>query len=316
MIRPVISIAIPYYDGAHTIAGALASVAHQSEPADEVLVVDDASPSPYQPAERSELTTRMIRNPAPAGLYPNHNVAWAESSGDWVLILHQDDELHPRCVEHYRRLVETIPAATELGFAMSSHHAFARGLPISMLIPAPESLVHGLRVGGVTPSGSLFQRQALEACGGFSREATNVLAEDWVLRLAAAGYGFAAIDLETTPGRSNGRFDDMVRRGITHRSAKITYAELFDGSRDRELLQPVEADLPRWSDEEIATLLMKLAQAGRFDLVQRLERHAAGRVGRIRRCGPYRHVTARRILRGFYWPLLHLMKRAGYRGSR
>jgi glycosyltransferase involved in cell wall biosynthesis len=91
----VISVVIPTRDRADKLARALASVAAQSEPAGEVIVVDDGS-SAHEAARIVALVENtpgaiLLRNGCSLGAAQARNLAAAEARGDLLAFLDSDD---------------------------------------------------------------------------------------------------------------------------------------------------------------------------------------------------------------------------------
>jgi glycosyltransferase involved in cell wall biosynthesis len=91
----VISVVIPTRDRADKLARALASVVAQSEPAGEVIVVDDGS-SAEEAARIAALVentpgARLLQNACSLGAAQARNLAAAEARGDLLAFLDSDD---------------------------------------------------------------------------------------------------------------------------------------------------------------------------------------------------------------------------------
>ncbi len=94
------TIAIPVFNGEKYLRQTLLSAIQQTRPADEILVVDDASSdgSPDIINDVSEQSAiRYIRNDTPTGFVDAWNRVIQYSRSDYVSVLHQDDLLD----EHY-----------------------------------------------------------------------------------------------------------------------------------------------------------------------------------------------------------------------
>jgi hypothetical protein len=102
---PLVSVAVPVYQGSGFLAGSLGSVLRQRFRDFELLVVDDCSADDsYTVAQRicataSDVTCRVVRNTTRAGLFGNWNRCLAESRGTYILLFHQDDLLDPGMLE-------------------------------------------------------------------------------------------------------------------------------------------------------------------------------------------------------------------------
>jgi glycosyltransferase involved in cell wall biosynthesis len=112
-----ISVITPCHNAGRWIAQALGSVAAQTYPAHEVIVVDDAS-SDHSVAEinRSGVPVTLlhvdVRNAAAA-----RNAGIEAASGDWIALLDADDIWYPN---HLARAAELLCGGRDVAF-MSSH---------------------------------------------------------------------------------------------------------------------------------------------------------------------------------------------------
>ncbi|MFE7465385.1 glycosyltransferase [Streptomyces sp. NPDC057499] len=187
--RPSVAVIIPVRNGAEFIDAALASLATQTAPPNEVIVVDDAS--------EDDTNARILRW---QGLLPLRLITFAERSGTWrardtaiseatselIIQLDADDILLPQHVavmtEAYRRSPGLIAPHRMLlsGDSGSVPEAIAERLP-----DAGEQLAQML-VLSFLGVGTLFSKELYEAVGGYR---PCSCAEDWDLwiRMSAAG---------------------------------------------------------------------------------------------------------------------------------
>lgn len=107
MNGPSVSVIIPTYNRSDAVSRALSSVASQSYPPDEILVVDDGS---------SDKTPELIPELFPEAIYlrqENRGVSAArnrgirEARGDYLAFLDSDDEWLPRKLERQIEALET-----------------------------------------------------------------------------------------------------------------------------------------------------------------------------------------------------------------
>ena len=106
MGEPSVSVIIPTYNRSEAVARALSSVACQSRPADEILVVDDGS---------TDRTPEQIPDLFPEAVYlrqENRGVSAArnrgirEARGEYLAFLDSDDEWLPRKLERQIEALE------------------------------------------------------------------------------------------------------------------------------------------------------------------------------------------------------------------
>jgi glycosyltransferase involved in cell wall biosynthesis len=107
---PRISVVMPVYDGAATIARALDSVLAQNYPAYEVIVVDDGSRD--RTSEIVESYGRRVRHIRQENAGPSvaRNRGVEVATGDWVAFLDADDWYYPSRLELHAHLIEANPA--------------------------------------------------------------------------------------------------------------------------------------------------------------------------------------------------------------
>lgn len=106
--RPVrhecrITVIMSAYNPDHHLVTAVRSVVEQTWENIELLVVDDASPSPapgvLEEVERMDPRVRVIRKRHNGGTYRARNTALAEATGDFFTCLDSDDWAHPQRLE-------------------------------------------------------------------------------------------------------------------------------------------------------------------------------------------------------------------------
>ena len=99
-----VSVVIPMHDSSRTIERALRSVFDQTRPAQEVIVVDDASTDDTcavveRLAATSPLPVRLIRLTENLGAGVTRNTGWDVAQGELIAFLDADDAWHPRKLE-------------------------------------------------------------------------------------------------------------------------------------------------------------------------------------------------------------------------
>ena len=93
------SVAIPVYQGAHFIAGAIDSVLAQTVPPLELIVVDDGSTDDLAGAVAPYGEQVRVARVPHAGLAAARNSGMREAAGDFVVFLDADDVLEPQYLE-------------------------------------------------------------------------------------------------------------------------------------------------------------------------------------------------------------------------
>lgn len=95
-----ISAIVPVWNGRDDLARLLASVAAQTRPATEVLIVDNGSTDGAPELARAR-GARVLAMGSNAGFAPAVNRGIRESSGEWIAVLNSDVELAP---DYFARL--------------------------------------------------------------------------------------------------------------------------------------------------------------------------------------------------------------------
>jgi glycosyltransferase involved in cell wall biosynthesis len=104
--EPSVSVIIPTYNRSDAVSRALSSVASQSRPPDEILVVDDGS-TDGTPEHIPELFPEAIYlRQENRGASAARNRGIREARGDYVAFLDSDDEWLPRKLEHQLEALE------------------------------------------------------------------------------------------------------------------------------------------------------------------------------------------------------------------
>jgi glycosyltransferase involved in cell wall biosynthesis len=96
---PLVSVIMPAYNAADTIAAALSSLSAQSWRSLEILVVDngstDATADTVRAAAAADPRIRLIDGSAEPGAYPARNIGLAAARGAFFTVLDADDWAHP-----------------------------------------------------------------------------------------------------------------------------------------------------------------------------------------------------------------------------
>lgn len=97
MSTPSISVVIPTYNRPRALARALESVANQTTPADEIIVVDDGSTPVVDPTSFVEtpVAVTIVRNESSIGAAGARNLGVAAARSDFIAFLDDDDTWCP-----------------------------------------------------------------------------------------------------------------------------------------------------------------------------------------------------------------------------
>jgi glycosyltransferase involved in cell wall biosynthesis len=195
-----VGVIVPVYagpGGAPYLGEALDAVLAQEPPPDQVIVVDDGSPSPVRLDDAHTARARLVRRETRGGPGAARDVALALLETELIACADADDVWCEGKLAAQLRALERHPEGV-LCFGTASiidgrGRATAerwRTFPAGVL--APESLAPLLYASNVIPTSSVIvRRQALLAAGGFSGPP---LCEDWSLwlRLLERGGSFVS----------------------------------------------------------------------------------------------------------------------------
>jgi len=107
------SIAIPAHNGERYLSRSIASALAQTRPADEIVIVNDASTNgTVEIAHRTEFQLRVgyRYNAQATGFADAWNRAVEYAVGEYVTILHQDDLLHPGYLDSIEKSLDRFPS--------------------------------------------------------------------------------------------------------------------------------------------------------------------------------------------------------------
>ncbi len=205
-----ISAVVCNYQGERYLPACLASLAAQSEPLDEILVVDDASSdASVALVEREFPSVRVVRRDVNGGPCAARNDGMRAARNRWVLAVDNDAVLEADVVAKLRAALEARPEVVASQPRSVFHDEPARvhydgarfhyvGLyalrnfcvPLAEATGAPIEDVDGLI--GIT---MLIDRDAVLACGGYDED-LFYLAEDYdlALRMRVAGHRFVSVE--------------------------------------------------------------------------------------------------------------------------
>jgi glycosyltransferase involved in cell wall biosynthesis len=167
-----VSVVIPAYNSAGWIAEALASVAAQTAPADEVLVVDDGSTDGTAELVES-LGARCLRQ-ANAGCAAARNAGVRAATGDLIAFLDADDLWTPEKLEVQAEHMERNPG---LLYTIAHFRHFIDGSVEGVRADTLEG-VHPGRL----PSTLIARPEAFEVVGGFDEGMLSGSDIDWFAR--------------------------------------------------------------------------------------------------------------------------------------
>lgn len=188
MSKPLVSTVIPVYNGERFLAAAIESVAAQSYPARELIVVDDGSTDSSPAVARTQPGVKLIeqRN---RGVAAARNAGIAAAQGEFLAFLDQDDLWVPRKLELQMAAMLADP---EVGYVTGRQVMFLdEGLPppawlkpalLDRPTPAPQ------------PGTVLVRRSTFERIGTFDESYDTSSDAEWFFRAKDRGVKTVALD--------------------------------------------------------------------------------------------------------------------------
>ncbi len=251
-----VSVIVPNFNGAGFLGRCLDSLAAQSHPAHEVIVVDNGS-SDGSPeiAERWAPLVRVLRRKANSGFAAAANAGARSAGGEWLGLLHNDTEADPNwlsaCLETAARHPESAFVASRImdfgdrSLVFSSGDCFLKA-GIGYRRGQGQALRpdHLEEIEVFAPSGcaTLFRRNVFQESGGYEECFFAYLEDvDLAVRLQAAGrhgwYSPSAIVYHIGAATSGGEFSRLSVRLRTRNSLLLLLRNYTAGMAFRFLPQ-------------------------------------------------------------------------------
>lgn len=204
-----VTVIMAFYRGEQYVREALASIAAQSRPPLEVIVVDDGSPVDGSGLDAATIiesialpfTPRLIRQ-GNAGQSAARNAGIRAARGEYIAFLDQDDAWRPDHLEH---LVAVIEQDARLAWVYGDFDLVdeSGSTLIQAYLPTTGVLLDRRTVADLVrtdimalPSASILRRSALIAERGFDRRLSGYEDDELVIRFFRAGWRVApALDV-------------------------------------------------------------------------------------------------------------------------
>ena len=107
-----ITVAVPSYNKEKYIERCLASIVHEKEYIDTILLVDNNSTDrTFDLSRQFEPAVTCIKNDTNLGMSGNWNKCIDLCTTEWLMIVHADDEMVPGAMAHYKKIIEKYPTA-------------------------------------------------------------------------------------------------------------------------------------------------------------------------------------------------------------
>lgn len=183
----LISVIVTCYNAEGTVGEALTSVAHQTRPPDEVIVIDDGSTDRSRAVIERHAPDAQLISQANQGVSSARNAGLAAARGDLVAFLDDDDTWHPTKLARQLEVLDGHPTLDLVATSWSRHDpAPAPDAPLRWLARLDLAIMNQFQTSTV-----LARRGLLEQAGGFRSALDGV--EDWACWLACAHHGSLAV---------------------------------------------------------------------------------------------------------------------------
>jgi glycosyltransferase involved in cell wall biosynthesis len=186
--RPTVAVIVPTYNHASFLAAAIRSIAAQSQPADEIIVVDDGSQDDPASVVQGFSEVKLLRREN-GGLAAARNTGLAATAADKVIFLDADDLLHPEAIVAG---LAAFAGAPDAAFVYGAHRRIDKhGNVVAAYKYAAigENPYVDFLKGNVIGMHAtvMYDRQALSAAGGFDASLRRCEDYDMYLRLSRTG---------------------------------------------------------------------------------------------------------------------------------
>ncbi len=252
---------IPVHNRAHLLASLLDTIARQTMPFAETIVVDNASTDGAADAARAR-GCRVIAMKENAGFARAVNAGWKAAATEWVAILNSDVELEDRWLETLAAAAGSAAFAAGTILDAASRKTIDGTYDLVSRAACAWRAGHGEVVhpnaitrGCITPiaiapaTACLFRRDVLEQLSGFDESFGSYL-EDVDLGLRCLRRGFSGVYIPDAlawhhGSATLGRWNPRVVRLIS-RNQVLLIARHFDRALFRSCLWPIIAGQLLW----------------------------------------------------------------------
>lgn len=198
-----VTAAIPNFNGRHLLEVVIPSLARQTQPASEVVVVDDgSSDDSIDWLQTKWPSVNVISFPRNRGVTAAINACLQAGSGEFVALLNNDMELDPDCLRELARALTEHPDAAVATAKLIDYHQRdvidgagdiyewsgeanrrGQGTRDTGQYDAPQPVF------GACGGAALYRRSALDAVGDFDEQLFAIYEDvDWSFRAQLAGF--------------------------------------------------------------------------------------------------------------------------------
>ena len=247
MAEPLISVVMPVYNAAATLASTIAAVQAQDCAAFELIAIDDGSrdDSLAMLGALAEADPRIRVVPrANGGVSSARNLGVSLARAPLVAFLDADDLWHPQKLSHHLSLhrahPELVASYARIAFIAADASGIDGARTHSQLGPDPLTLIAVLGENPVcTASNFVVTRRAFEACAGFDERMGFAEDQELVARMIArggvirgidavlTGYRLSVMGLSMDLDRMHAGWREMVDRHLPDRAAAARLEALY-----------------------------------------------------------------------------------------
>jgi glycosyltransferase involved in cell wall biosynthesis len=189
MDRPQVSVIIPTYNRRELVRRAIRSVLEQTDPVEEIVVVDDGSGDGTREALHAEFGDRIQYVWQPnAGVSAARNRGLRQAQGQYLALLDSDDEWLPEKTRLQRHFLEAHP---DFGMVlcdvirMTAQHEHIDVFRRRDFIPRDGWVLPWVLANpALAPASAMFRREVLDTVGGFDESLRTAEDIDFHLRVA------------------------------------------------------------------------------------------------------------------------------------
>jgi glycosyltransferase involved in cell wall biosynthesis len=196
-MTPLVTIAIPCFNNASSLARAVESALAQTWPATETIVVDDGSTDGSATVARQFGERVRVLSGEHRGAPHARNLAWREARGEWVQFLDADDFLEPTKIATQMAETGGGAAADVIYSPVWVESGEPVGRERSVLDPGADLYAQWLAWQLPQTGGGLWRKSALAALGGWKEDQPCCQEHELYLRALMAECRFV---FAPTPG--------------------------------------------------------------------------------------------------------------------
>lgn len=227
-----VSVVIALYNGSRYIVEAVQSVAAQSAPPLELIIVDDGGSDDSLvliAAQALPFDVRIVRQ-GNAGQSAARNAGIRAARGEYIAFLDQDDAWRPN---HLAELTTRLADEPEIGWLFADFdlvdvdgETIARDIIAQSVRSLDRSTLADLLTDDLMalPSASLMRRDALRAVGGFDRRLSGYEDDELYVRLFRAGWRIAPLPRATVRYRSH---DANASSSVAFLRSRLVFLEIL-----------------------------------------------------------------------------------------